>query len=114
MRIAKEELGIELEREFSIINFHVNGMWEFDSAKTPFAYLQSVIRRSPQTRVMICNGQYDLVTTIGQAQYTVNHLQAAEGQITLKEYPSGHMSYIDEENCRALCGDIRTFILKEN
>ena len=113
MRIAKEELGIELDREFNIINFHVNGMWNFESTKTPFACLQSVIRRNPEMRILFSNGQYDLITTIGQARYTANHLKAGKGQIIVKEYSSGHMTYVDQENRRKLCSDLREFITKE-
>lgn len=113
MEIADKELGIELDRDFSIINFNVNAKWQFDEVKTPFQYLQSALRRNKDLRVLICNGVFDLVSTIGQARYTAAHLESRKGQVIVKEYPSGHMSYVGEQSAKLLTEDIRRLINKE-
>lgn len=108
-----EELNIQLERDYRIIDFNVNGMWRYDGLRSPFQYLQAALRRNPQLRVMFCDGLYDLVTTVGQARYAAAHLQSREGQVIVKEYPSGHMPYIGEESGAQLAEDLRAFISKE-
>lgn len=112
MKLA-EELGLQIDAPYQIINFNVNGTWKFDGVKTPLEYLRAALRRNPALRVLITNGVYDLVATIGQARYTAGHLDAGEGQVIVKEYPSGHMSYVGEESGRLLAADIRAFIEKE-
>ncbi|MEY8364918.1 hypothetical protein AALA22_04590 [Anaerovoracaceae bacterium 41-7] len=108
-----EELGIDIDMPYHIINFNVNGMWKFDGIKTPLEYLRAALRRNPSLRVLLTNGVYDLVTTIGQARYAAGHLDAEKGQVILREYPSGHMSYVGEESGEKLSQDIRDFIEKE-
>lgn len=108
-----DELGISSEEPYTIINFNVNGMWKYDGVRTPLEYLRAGLRRNPDLRVLIANGLYDLVTTIGQARYTANHLEAGKGQVILREYPSGHMAYVGEESGGLLGQDIRRFIRKE-
>lgn len=108
-----DELGISSEEPYTIINFNVNGMWKYDGVRTPLEYLRAALRRNPDLRVLIANGLYDLVTTIGQARYTANHLEAGKGQVILREYPSGHMAYVGEESGGLLGQDIRRFIRKE-
>lgn len=112
MKLA-EELELQIDEPYRIINFNVNGMWKFDGVKTPLEYLRAALRRNPQMRVLITNGVYDLVATIGQARYTAGHLDARDGQVIVKEYPSGHMSYVGEESGRLLAADIRAFIEKK-
>ena len=43
---------------------------------TPLEYLRAALRRNPSLRVLLTNGVYDLVTTIGQARYAAGHLDA--------------------------------------
>ena len=46
-------------------------------------------------------------------QYAASHQQSREGQVIVKEYPSGHMPYIGEESGAQLAEDLRAFISKE-
>ena len=112
MKLA-EELGIEGISSYNIINFNVNGMWEYDAVKTPMEYLSAALRRNKEMRVLVCSGIYDLDTSIGQARYMVNHLDYEPGQVIVREYPSGHMSYIGEESGQKMRKDFRDFIQKK-
>lgn len=107
------ELGIKTEQSYKIINFSVNGMWSYDSARTPAEHLQAAIRRNKSLRILICSGCYDLVTTMGQARYAANHFDRAEDQIIVKEYESGHMPYLGKDSRKALAEDCRNLILKK-
>ena len=113
MKLA-EELGIENISAYNIINFNVNAMWEYDAVKTPMEYLSAALRRNKEMRVLICSGVYDLDTSMGQARYMVNHLDFEPGQVIVREYPSGHMSYIGEESGQKMRKDFRDFIQKRD
>lgn len=77
---------------------------------TPFEMLQFLLNRSKKFRIFIGNGVFDLVTSVGQVAYTVSQLKYEEGQVTVREYPAGHMPYLGHHGGDALANDIRTFI----
>lgn len=107
---AKEELGITFNRPFSVIDFNVNGAFKEDLVRPAIQYLQTALRRNRDMKVLITNGVYDLVATIGQGRYTASHLTAEPGQLIVREYPSGHMSYIGDESAEMLEKDMRALI----
>lgn len=102
-------LGINTETPYTAINFKVNGAWSYAGQKQPGEHLQAALRRNPSLRLLFCCGYYDFVTTCGQARYLANHLDAAPGQILLKEYASGHMPYIGESRAE-LARDLRAMV----
>lgn len=106
----KEELGITLDRPFIVINFEINGLWIGDGVNTPLQKLQAFLQRNPEMKLMIGSGYYDLSTPIGAAQYTVSRLEYEDGQVQVRAYPSGHMSYIGEESAVMIENDIREVI----
>lgn len=108
--IRRDVLGIETKRKFNIINFNVNKNWPYASRYTPFEMLQFLLNRSKKFRIFIGNGVFDLVTSVGQVAYTVSQLKYEEGQVTVREYPAGHMPYLGHHGGDALANDIRTFI----
>ena len=108
--IRRDVLGIETKRKFNIINFNVNKNWPYVSRCTPFEMLQFLLNRSKKFRIFIGNGVFDLVTSVGQVAYTVSQLKYEEGQVTVREYPAGHMPYLGHHGGDALANDIRTFI----
>ena len=108
--IRRDVLGIETDRKFNVINFNVNKNWPYASRCTPFEMLQFLLNRSKKFRIFIGNGVFDLVTSVGQVAYTVSQLKYEEGQVTVREYPAGHMPYLGHHGGDALASDIRTFI----
>lgn len=61
-------------------------------------------------RTLFTNGYYDICTETGFVYYTINHAGLPKDRCIVKNYPSGHMIYVGEENCKALADDIREFI----
>ena len=108
--ICRDVLGLETDRQFRVINFNVNKSWPYTSRYTPFEMLQFLLNRSKKFRIFIGNGVFDLVTSVGQVAYTVSQLKYEEGQVTVREYPAGHMPYLGHHGGDALANDIRTFI----
>ena len=111
MKYASETLKLDTTREYKVIDFNINGVWDDCCTKTPFEHLQSALKRNRGMRVLFCSGMFDLVTTMGRVRYTVSQLKFEAGQVLISEYPSGHMQYIGEESAARLSSDIRDFVL---
>lgn len=108
-KYLKEELKIDFIRPYNVINFKVNRMFKPDHMKQPIEYLRAALRRNKSLNLFIGSGYYDLVTTIGAARYMAANLP--KDQVTLKEYESGHMSYIGEKSAKELRKDLEDFIV---
>jgi len=107
---GKESLGITLNRPYKAINFDVNGKWNYQMMRSSLSSLEEVIRRNPKFRLLVANGMYDLCTPMGAARYAMSQIRSTPGQIEIKDYPSGHMTYVGETSLAMLNEDIRTFI----
>ena len=93
----------------------VNFRWDWNSGGMSQGrdYAQDIaaaMRRNPQLKLFIGVGYYDLVTTLGAAEYSVNHAPVPTDRLTLKTYESGHMPYLGNESAPKLGADMRAFI----
>jgi hypothetical protein len=59
---------------------------------------------------MLGEGTYDLVTTMGDADYTIDHAAIDRSRVIVKRYTSGHMPYLGDANRKLLAKDMREFI----
>ncbi|MCG9896087.1 MAG: hypothetical protein MH204_11495, partial [Fimbriimonadaceae bacterium] len=87
--------------------------WEFGRARDGYPDTSQALRRAlarnPYTKVLLCSGLYDLATPFAAAEYTLSHMHLpAElaGNITIREYPAGHMMYIEEGSLSSLKADV--------
>lgn len=110
-------LGVDLKDEYRAIAFKdVNGRWDYGRGpgipqQHNYAIeLAVAMRRNPSLKVMIGNGYYDLVTTLGQAEYTTAHAGIAKSRLLYRYYPSGHMSYMGGVARKSLAKDIRDLV----
>ena len=117
---SRNELGVRIDEEYQAIAFRsVNASWDYGRGsgagpdRNTALDLAVAMRRNPQLRLMIGTGYYDLVTTLGAAEYTVTHagipLEATEFHV----YPSGHMPYLGDEARHMLARDVRAFITRQ-
>lgn len=74
------------------------------------AELATAMVRNPSLHVFIGAGYFDLVTTLGAAEYAIAHAAIPRDRVSLRGYPSGHMPYLGEDSARQLAADLRTFI----
>lgn len=93
----------------------VNFRWDWNSGGMSQGrdYAQDIaaaMRRNPQLKLFIGVGYYDLVTTLGAAEYSMNHAPIAPERLTFKTYESGHMPYLGNESAPKLGADMRAFI----
>jgi carboxypeptidase C (cathepsin A) len=118
---AREELGVSIDETYEAISFRaVNARWDYGrgpgaGADTNYATdLSIAMRRNPHLRLMIGAGYYDLVTTIGAADYVIAHAGFPPDATVLHLYPSGHMPYLGTEARQMLARDVRSFITGEH
>lgn len=93
----------------------VNFRWDWNSGgmsqSRDYAQdLAAAMRRNPQMRLFIGVGYYDLVTTLGGAQYSMTHAPIPADRLSFKTYESGHMPYLGNESGPKLAADMREFI----
>lgn len=111
------ELGLHAsERYVPIAWTDVNFKWDYGAGpgvqqpRNDATDLAIAMRRNPQLRVFVGVGYYDLVTTLGAAEYALAHSAMARDRLALKAYPSGHMPYLGEDSATALASDLRAFL----
>lgn len=94
---------------------NVNFRWDWNAGGMSQGrdYAQDIaaaMRRNPQLKLFIGVGYYDLVTTLGSAEYAMNHAPVPADRLTMKTYESGHMPYLGNESAPKLGADMRAFI----
>lgn len=116
----RRELGVELDRPYDAIAFRsVNARWDYGHgpgvppSRNFTEDLATAARRNPALRVFVGTGYYDLVTTLGAAEYTLAHSGIPRERVLLRDYESGHMPYLGPDSRRALADDIRRFVSGE-
>lgn len=113
----RDELGVTIDDTYRPIEFHkVNGRWDYGygpgvpSRANNADDLAVAMRRNPELRLLVGTGYYDLVTTVGAAEYTIAHADFPAERVTMKSYESGHMPYLGEETRKQVAADLREFI----
>ena len=112
----RNELGVAIDDSYLPIEFQkVNFQWDYGSGPGVFTRgdyagdLAVAMRRNPSLRLFVGTGYYDLVTTVGAAEYTIAHADFPQERVKLRNYESGHMPYLGEESRRQLANDLRQF-----
>lgn len=111
------ELGVRTHARYIPINFsEVNFKWDWGAGpgvalpRNDATDLAVAMRRNPALRVFVAAGYFDLVTTLGAAEYALAHSAVDRTRLSLKGYPSGHMPYLGEDSATALAADLRAFL----
>jgi carboxypeptidase C (cathepsin A) len=115
----RDELGVTIDDDYLPIEFHkVNGRWDYGhgpgipSRANHADDLAVAMRRNPDLHLFVGTGYYDLVTTVGSAEYTISHGDFPTDRVTMETYESGHMPYLGEDSRRKVAADLRAFIVK--
>jgi|TARA_R100000935_G_scaffold34805_1_gene55450 carboxypeptidase C (cathepsin A) len=111
------ELKVRMDAPYIPIAFsQVNSKWDYGPGgprgRDAAAELAQALRRNPSLQLFVAAGHYDLVTTLGGAEYALNQVDLPQNRVTVKAYPSGHMPYLGAESARTLAADVRAFILQ--
>ena len=117
----KEKLGIEFKRKYADVNFDVNMRWGWAypetimdqiPARDHVQCLAAAMRRNEKMHVLFATGMYDLCTWMGTNRYVAENFGLAPDRTEIKEYPAGHMVFLDKKAAEALGQDIRSLIAK--
>ncbi|PZQ94931.1 MAG: peptidase S10 [Cereibacter sphaeroides] len=78
--------------------------------------LDAAMRRNPRMRVLSLNGYYDLSTPFFATEFDLAHMYLPKellGNLVIRNYPSGHMLYLDDDTRSAVAQDVRQFLRKQ-
>ena len=106
----KRALGIKTQRPYLGINFRAGERWGLEGMPDPIQCVVAALRRHRKLHLFFASGLYDLCTHPGYVRYLVSHYGLPSSQMTVKEYPSGHMPYLGADGRGCLMRDIREFI----
>lgn len=81
----------------------------FDEFDYPGA-LEYCLRQIDDCRLMVVNGCYDTITTVGASDALISSMDVTSGQVIQRIYPAGHMTYSDRASCVALNHDLSAFV----
>lgn len=113
----RSTIGLESERDYSLLSDEVNESWKDDTKKHVLEAqigatddLRYGMSLNPDMKVWISHGVYDLVTPF-YATERIARLMKLDPErrkmLTIKHYPGGHMFYMWKESRRAFFEDMR-------
>ena len=110
----RADLGFETDAEYHILR----GLdWTYGDATKGYAdtsdALRSAFAKNPYMHVFVASGYYDMATPYYATYYTLSHSNISPevyGNVETKEYPTGHMVYVDRGALETLRDDVVSFI----
>ena len=109
-----DALGYRTDMPYRVLSGDVVRHWDWHGEHREsgpglaLTSLEAALLTHPETKVLIANGRYDLVTPYLSSRWFVDQLQvptAVRGQIRLRVYPGGHMLYLRPTSRAALAED---------
>jgi carboxypeptidase C (cathepsin A) len=119
-RQLRSEIGVETDREYTVLSFEVNAAWNNDAqehffvppvgATDDFRYGMSL---NPHMKAFITHGRYDLVTPYYASDRLRNLMRLdpeMANRLTVRHFGGGHMFYAWEESRRGFTAAIAAFV----
>src|SRR5215212_1539356 len=113
---APEGLGYRTELPYRVLPREISQQWNWDGARggegglgIALSSLQETLLSRPETRLLVANGRYDLVTPYLASRWLVDQLSvpaAVRSGVRLKVYEGGHMMYMRPASRAALAADV--------
>jgi carboxypeptidase C (cathepsin A) len=119
-RMLRSEIGVETDREYTLLSYEVNAAWKDDAQQHAFAPPPGAtddfrygMALNPHMHAFITHGQYDLVTPY-YASDRLRNLMRLDPQmanrLTVQHYGGGHMFYAWEASRKAFTAAIQKFV----
>ena len=119
-RMLRSEIGVETDREYTLLSYEVFTGWKNDAEAHAFASPPGAtddfrygMALNPHMRAFITHGQYDLVTPYYTSDRLRNLMrldpQMAD-RLTVQHYGGGHMFYAWETSRHAFTAAIASFV----
>jgi carboxypeptidase C (cathepsin A) len=119
-RQLRSEIGVETDREYTLLSYEVNKAWKEDTdqhfftppmgATDDFRYGMSL---NPHMKAFITHGRYDLVTPYYATDRLRNLMRLDPGvadRLTVRHFGGGHMFYAWEASRSAFTEAIAAFV----
>ena len=119
-RQLRSEIGVDTDREYTVLSFEVNEAWKNDAqehffvppvgATDDFRYGMSL---NPHMKAFITHGRYDLVTPYYASDRLRNLMRLdpeMANRLTVRHFGGGHMFYAWEESRRDFTAAIAAFV----
>jgi carboxypeptidase C (cathepsin A) len=119
-RLLRSEIGVETDREYTVLSYEVNTAWKIDTeqhaflpppgATDDFRYGMSL---NPHLKAFVTHGRYDLVTPYYASDRLRNLMRLdpeMAGRLTVRHFGGGHMFYAWEASRREFTEAISTFV----
>jgi len=123
MAYFREQLGIDLETRYEVLNGEVNRGWNWQRSdgqgfsRMGFAStspdLARALRRNPNLRVLAASGRYDLGTPYSASDWSLAQLDAPRevlARVQHRYYDAGHMMYTREADLATLEADLAAWL----
>jgi carboxypeptidase C (cathepsin A) len=118
-RQLRSEIGVETDREYTLLSYEVNQEWKDDDkrhffvppvgATDDFRYGMAL---NPHLKAFITHGQFDLATPYYASDRLRNLMRldpAIASRVTVRHFGGGHMFYAWEDSRRAFTAAIAEF-----
>jgi carboxypeptidase C (cathepsin A) len=119
-RLLRSEIGVETDREYTLLSYEVNQEWKDDDKRHFFVPpvgatddLRYGMALNPHVKAFIAHGQFDLVTPYYASDRLRNLMRlepAIADRITVRHFGGGHMFYAWEASRRAFASAISEFV----
>jgi carboxypeptidase C (cathepsin A) len=120
-RQLRSEIGVQTDREYTLLSYEVNEAWRNDApehffappigATDDFRYGMSL---NPHMKAFISHGRYDLVTPYYATDRLRNLMRLdpeMAGRLTVRHFDGGHMFYAWEDSRREFTAAIAAFFV---
>jgi len=119
-RMLRSEIGVETDREYTLLSYEVNTAWKNDTEHHAFASPPGAtddfrygMALNPHMQAFITHGQYDLITPYYTSDRLRNLMrldpQMAD-RLTVHHFGGGHMFYAWETSRKAFTEAIASFV----
>jgi len=119
-RLLRAEIGVETEREYTLLSYEVNEAWKDDASQHAFLPLVGAtddfrygMALNPHMKAFVTHGRYDLVTPY-YATDRLRNLMRLDPQmgdrLTVRHFDGGHMFYAWASSRRAFGEAISAFV----
>jgi len=119
-RQLRSEIGVETDREYTVLSLEVNEAWKNDApqhffvppvgATDDFRYGMAL---NPHMKAFITHGRYDLVTPYYASDRLRNLMRLdpeMSNRLTVRHFGGGHMFYAWEDSRKAFTAAIAAFV----
>jgi carboxypeptidase C (cathepsin A) len=119
-RQLRSEIGVQTDREYTLLSYEVNQDWKDDDkrhffvppagATDDFRYGMSL---NPHVKAFITHGRFDLVTPYYSSDRLRNLMRldpAMAGRLTVRHFGGGHMFYAWQDSRREFAAAIAEFV----